>query len=210
MNQRQSLILIICLLLTSLAASGWLFYQNLKLQKQISQLQTTASPTPLVLPKPSAAAKTADETVASKLSASEEWLSYTYGQPGLSFKAPLELIVYPNEGVQSLTLFIQNYRLGQACNKPQEECYQLHFIYQKMGLTQQEFINYQNNLSPQSVQETTVGGHPAIQGQIAGERNRFVTYILKNDGLISMYTSELIEANRQLTNQILSTFKFTD
>ncbi|MDZ7586361.1 MAG: PsbP-related protein [Patescibacteria group bacterium] len=76
MNQRWLLIIVSFLAIFSLSASGWLFYQNLQLQKQISQLsnQPSPSPTPLVSPKPSAEAETAD------------WKTYT--NPDFSFKYP--------------------------------------------------------------------------------------------------------------------------
>lgn len=53
MNQRWLLIIVSFLTFASLAASGWLFYQNLQLQKQISQLQTRPSPSPAATPMPS-------------------------------------------------------------------------------------------------------------------------------------------------------------
>lgn len=50
MNRRWLLIIVSFLTIFSLAASGWLFYQNLQLQKQISQLQTQPSPSPAASP----------------------------------------------------------------------------------------------------------------------------------------------------------------
>jgi len=75
MNQRWLLIIVSFLTIFSLAASGWLFYQNLQLQKQISQLQTQPSPSPAETPVPSA-----DHTA--------NWKTYT--NPSLKY-----LLKYP-------------------------------------------------------------------------------------------------------------------
>ena len=56
--KKWPLILIICLLLASLTASGFLFYQNLKLHQEISQLTTQRSPSPVVTASPKASGKT--------------------------------------------------------------------------------------------------------------------------------------------------------
>jgi hypothetical protein len=85
MNQRRLLILIICLLFVSLAASGFLFYQNLQLKKQISQLSVQPSPIPLVSPSPAAEAETAD------------WKTYTSNDQKFSFKVPKNLKVTQEE-----------------------------------------------------------------------------------------------------------------
>lgn len=69
-------------------------------------------------------------------------------------------------------------------------------------------LNLKNEMNTNTANEITVAGLPAIQGQIKGERQRWVTYIIKDGYLLKLYTSEPTEENRLITEQILSTFKF--
>jgi predicted Zn-dependent protease len=65
-------------------------------------------------------------------------------------------------------------------------------------------------LNPDSVKDVTVGGLAAIDGQVQGERNRFVTHIITKKGRLSLFTAEPTAENKLLTEKILSTFVFTE
>lgn len=93
MNQRWLLIIVSSLAIFSLAASGWLFYQNLQLQKQISQLQTQPSPSPAVVP---------GETWTQEGTAN--WKTYSNTKYNYSVKYPDEL-----EASEDAKLAEQNY-----------------------------------------------------------------------------------------------------
>ncbi len=139
------------------------------------------------------------------------WKTYTFQPLLLSLKVPSELIVHteePNPG-NDFTAYIQNYPFNSTV--PLENAYQLYLVWQKTPIiTQAEFQQLQNDLEINSVKSTVVAGYPAIEGQVRGERNRFVVYILIRNTKISLFTSESTQTNKNLTDQILSTFKFVD
>lgn len=138
------------------------------------------------------------------------WKSYTFQPLQLSLKVPSELTVHqeePNPG-QDFTAYIQNYAFNAPL--PKENAYQLYIIWQKtQKITDAEFQQLKNELNPSSIEETSIDGYPAIKGQINGERNRYVTYILRGGNKISLFTSQPTQTNKELTDQILSTFKFS-
>lgn len=138
------------------------------------------------------------------------WKTYTFQPIQLSLKVPPELVVHieePNPG-NDFTAYIQNYPYNLPF--PKENAYQLYIIWQKTPITQIEFQQLKDDLNVNSIEDTIITSYPAIKGQVKGERNRFVVYILKENTTISLFTSEPTEVNRKLTDQILSTFKFLE
>lgn len=141
---------------------------------------------------------------------SSAWKSYEFKPVSLTLKAPPDFTVEasePNEG-SDFTAYIQNaaFNKGDVANS-----YQLYIYWQKLPpLSQAEFEKLRDGLIPESVTETKIDGFPAIQGQIKGERNRFATFILHNKGRISFLTSQPTEINKKITEEILSTLKFTN
>lgn len=138
------------------------------------------------------------------------WKSYDFKTINLSLKAPGEFTVEasePNKG-SDFTAYIQNaaFNKGDVNNS-----YQLYIYWQKTPpIPDVEFRKLKDGLIPESIQEITVSGFPAIQGQIKGERNRFATFILHNKQRISLLTSQPTEINKKITDEIISTFKFTN
>ena len=138
---------------------------------------------------------------------------HTFTELGLSFQVPDNFYVnfepqlnLDTQKPYAYTFTIQNYK-----NSPtQELSYQLYGIYQFDGEKIDESIlpELKNEMNTNTANEITVAGLPAIQGQIKGERQRWVTYIIKDGYLLKLYTSEPTEENRLITEQILSTFKF--
>lgn len=138
-----------------------------------------------------------------------ELKNYSFPQAKISFLVPEELNVslsQPNPEV--FALYIQNYQNSVAeIDKP----YQLYGLFQP-GIYDPDiyYEELKTDLEPASIKEVKISGFPAVEGQIKGERNRFVTHILTNTGKWSLFTSEPTIENKNLTEQILSTLKFTN
>lgn len=146
-----------------------------------------------------------------KIDSTTSWKSYIFQPLLLSLKVPSELTVHTQESNpgNDFTAYIQNYPFNAPV--PSENAYQLYIIWQKTPtVTQTEFQQLKNDLDINSVENIVIAGYPAIKGQVKGERNRFVVYILKGDTKISLFTSEPTQINKNLTDQILSTFEFFD
>jgi len=140
-----------------------------------------------------------------------DWKTYIFEPIRLSLKVPAKFTVHteePNPG-NDFTGYIQNYLFNAPV--PSENAYQLYVIWQKTpSITQSEFQQLRNDLNTNSVEDTVIAGFPAIKGQVKGERNRFVTFILKGNTKISLFTSEPTHVNKERTDQILSTFRFLE
>ncbi len=152
-------------------------------------------------------------TVTPSPSVSEElstWESYTVDELDLTFSAPAGMDISYNVEVTEntavpylLTLYIQNTLQGS-------DYYQLYGIIQWDLEIPESLDDYKAELNPETIEETTISGYPAIKGQLVGERNRFVTYILLEDGVFSLFTAEPTENNKLLTDKILNTFVFSE
>lgn len=151
-------------------------------------------------PTPSSATTQDDPT--------RNWKSYTFQPIQLSLKVPSELTVHTEEqNPGSFTAYIQNYAFNAPY--PEKNAYQLYLTWQSnYKLTENEFNQLKNDLDTNSVEDTLIAGYPAIKGQVKGERSRFVTYILKENTKISLFTSDPTEVNKELSDKIMSTFVF--
>lgn len=188
---------LIVMIVILLAISGFLGWQYFSL---------------LTSPLPTTTSYTAPNPSPSPQDPKSEWNKYYIDDLGLSYLAPDFLTVNlqePNPG--AFTLYIENGKTKFDCEENDEECYyQLYLTYQlSYSYTEEDLENVKTDLIDESIVDTEIDSYPAIQGQVKGERNRFVTYILFKDTLISVWTSQPTEHNRRLTNSILSTFMFT-
>jgi hypothetical protein len=53
-----------------------------------------------------------------------------------------------------------------------------------------------------------MAGYSGIEGLIMGPKTRFITTVLKDGKLFSVSTMPPSQENKELTNQILTTFEF--
>lgn len=137
------------------------------------------------------------------------WKAYSVDELGLSFSAPSDLDIQYHVDVTEetgepylLTLYIQN---NDATNY-----YQLYGIFQWNTSVADNLDDFKSGLEETSIEDSTVSGMPALKGQIRGERNRFVTYILLPDGVLSLFTAEPTLENKELSDEIIDTFVFTN
>jgi hypothetical protein len=127
------------------------------------------------------------------------WKSYDFPEVNLSLSAPPELSVRGEKIDDSaFTLYVDR------GTYPQEEYYQLYGMYNlNTGVVNLEDLK--TELQPDSIVESKIDDFPAVSGQYKGERNRFVTFILTDNGLFTLATSQPSKANQKLTNDILET-----
>ena len=197
-NQKGIVFLPILIVTLALGIAGYFAYQNIQLKKdQTTPDQGTLTPTS-GLPSP-----TANPAV--------NWKPYVFQPLRLSLKVPSDLIVHteePNPG-NGFTAFIQNFAFNAPF--PKENAYQLYIVWQRTPtVSQTEFQLLKNDLDTSTIEDAIIGGYPAIKGQVKGDRNRYVTYILKANTKISLSTSEPTLTNKELTDHILSTFEFSE
>jgi ABC-type transport system substrate-binding protein len=87
--------------------------------------------------------------------------------------------------------------------------------YQMYGLYQQFREGYQQDLElakkemdSNTIKEASMAGYSGIEGLIMGPKTRFITTVLKDGKLFSVSTMPPSQENKELTNQILTTFEF--
>lgn len=131
----------------------------------------------------------------------KNWEIYEFPEVGLTFSAPFEMRVNGEKVDDStFTLYVQrsDYSAG-------EEYYQLYGLYNlSAGTVNKEDLK--SGFNEDSIEETIVGGFPAVSGQNKGERNRFVTYVITDRGLFMLATSQPTLENKKLTSEIIETF----
>jgi len=200
MKNQKGFIPVIIILVVLIGFVGVYYLGTLKSNKNVE-----VNPTSVVSSLPS--------SIATSKSASPNpttnWKDYNFSPLKLSLKVPQEFTVdmnEPNVG-KDFTARIQNKTFNSGVLK---DSYQLYVQWQDMPITEAELKNLKLDLDQSSVSESTIDGYKTINGQIKGDRNRFVTYIVWNGTKISLYTAEATQINKEITNQILSTFKFTN
>ena len=87
-----TILFLLILTVFSLAISGYLFWQNQKLQQQIVQLSTQSSPSPLVFPQSSTEAETAN------------WKTYTNNVFNYSLKVPNDYFVGMRDNINNINI----------------------------------------------------------------------------------------------------------
>lgn len=175
------------------AVGSYFFPRDLGKSPSVSQ---ESAPTPTATPQP-------------EIVVADTWKSYSVPEAGLSFSAPAELTVtsevQKKEGTNqpaSMTLYVQN-------ADDSKEYYQLYGTLQWDTPYPDDVLELRKDeLSPETVSMLTTAGKPALRGQIKGVRNRFVTYIKLDIGLLSLFTAEPTPENEQLSNEIIETFQF--
>lgn len=135
-------------------------------------------------------------------STNNEWINYTFDEVGLSFYAPPELEISGESMDDGFILYVQK------STYPNPDYYQLYGNYNLTDTNNIDRGGLKTELDEGSIEETTVDGFYAIKGQYKGERNRFVTIIVTNKGILTLATSQPTEENRNLTDSILKTFDF--
>lgn len=159
---------------------------------------------PVVSPSPSAAMENREVTP------DPDWKTHQVADLDLTFSAPPEMrVTSETQKVEETgqpyltTMFVER---GTANNA---DYYQLYGIIQWDSQFSADSLNeYKEVLEPSSIREVTVSGYKALEGQIIGQRNRFVTYILTDKGILTLFTAQPTAENKSLTDQIMGTFMF--
>jgi hypothetical protein len=199
------LILLSLLLVFSLSSSAFLFYQNQQLQTQItimSKPQITEVLTPSISPDPTI-----------------EWETYTIQDPGISLKYPSN---WSHKYIQSGNLYQSSLQLTDPSNGNQTEIPTIVVnVYKNpQGLSPQDFDRYFIDTFDQFqhmpfYMETAI---PKMIGELNGiyfpydscEPGSCDVYVIVHNQTVVrvLIIHDIVDTNT--TDQILSTFKFTN
>ena len=188
--------LVILVVLGLLGGVGYIGYQSYS-ATYLAESISSPQPTPTTTSKPTPADPTAN------------WVERKFEKLGLTFKAPADLTMEESEESSGqLVSSIQNDKIG-------EEFFQMYFVYQKTGkkvreVDLQTFKNDPKLIIPGTARDIQVDGYNGFAGQVADKAKRFITAIVKNGYWLIIYTAEPTQTNKELSDRITSTFKFTD
>jgi len=133
----------------------------------------------------------------------DNWKKYSIERIGLSFSAPSDMTVDEDQSDNNILTFSV-----QRGVYPNPNYYQLYASLQPTGNMDSDAEGLKSQLLDGS-KDTIIGGFQAIQGQYKGERNRYVTFIFTDKGILTLATSQPTPENESITNSILDTFSFT-
>lgn len=131
----------------------------------------------------------------------KNWEIYEFPEVGLTLSAPFEMSVKGEKIDDSaFTLYVERSEYSDG-----DDYYQLYGLY-NLSAQVVNMEDLKTGFNEESIEELTVSGFPAVSGQNKGERNRFVTYVITDRGLFMLATSQPTIENKELTDEILSTF----
>ncbi len=177
-----------------LASLGYFGYQNYTSSKQTPVLTATPQPTPTSTPNSDPKAN---------------WTERKFEKFKLTFKAPPDLTIGESElNPNQFTGYIQNDKISEAF-------FQMSFVYQKAGKKVREsdiqtFKDDARLIIPGTARDVEIEGHPGFAGQMADKKSSFVTAFIKDGYWFIIYTVEPTQTNKELSDQIMATFKFTN
>lgn len=158
-----------------------------------------ASPTPLE------AVKTTPDPILSPsraLKPNEEFISpfglYVIVPQDMTFRKE----VADNDGIiHSVGFYIEN--------SSKDNPYMLYGLYEaKTVATDQTMASAKKDMVPSTIKDITIGGYKGVEGLITGDKTRYMAVIIKDGKKITFSTIPPTEANKAITDRLLSTFSF--
>lgn len=94
-------------------------------------------------------------------------------------------------------------------NSSKDKPYMLYGLYDaKSVATDQTLVSAKKEMAPSTIRDITIGGYKGVEGLIAGDKTRYMALIVKDGKKITFSTIPPTEANKAITDQLLSTFTF--
>lgn len=94
-------------------------------------------------------------------------------------------------------------------NSSKDKPYMLYGLYDaKSSATDQALVAAKKEMVPSTIQDITIGGYKGVEGLISGDKTRYMALIIKDGKKITFSTIPPTEANKTITDQLLSTFSF--
>lgn len=94
-------------------------------------------------------------------------------------------------------------------NSDKANPYMLYGLYEAKNVAaDQTLATVKKDMVPSTIKDVTIGGYKGVEGLIAGDKTRYMAVIVKDGKKITFSTIPPTEANRAITDQLLSTFSF--
>lgn len=192
-SSRNSFLPILIILFVLLAAIGFLVYQNRQLQKQISAITIsvpppllTATPTPSAMPTPT-------------LDLTANWKTYTDSDLEITFKYPTSLVELKGKNGISI-MPPQSDNLVFELKKTADSTIETVYATEKKGAE-----------ASSPLVQTTVNSYQGWETQVRSMvfDGKKIFFQRGSDVLVISYNDCSYCATKEISHQILSTFKFT-
>jgi hypothetical protein len=94
-------------------------------------------------------------------------------------------------------------------NSSKENPYMLYGLYEaKSVATDQTLASAKKDMVPSTIKDITIGGYKGVEGLITGDKTRYMAVIVKDGKKITFSTIPPTDANKVITDQLLSTLSF--
>ena len=94
-------------------------------------------------------------------------------------------------------------------NSDKTNPYMLYGLYESKDVnTDQTLTIIKKDMVPSTIKDITIGGYKGVEGLIAGDKTRYMAVIVKDGKKIAFSTIPPTEANKAITDRLLSTFSF--
>ncbi len=198
------IILLVILVLLLSGASGYVLYQNVRLQNKIDSIKASSSP--LASPTPVTNANTCKPGTISENSKSSELVDYKSDNCNISFSYPKDWNIYEDTDTQAI-------RIGDLENPASATPADIegHTIVTIIMSKGQIPLNFPYTNGPDVPNKTItaykINGYNGIRGKQTSP------FGLEENVLLQLSNNEFVElvstSNNKVFDQILSTFKFT-
>jgi len=131
----------------------------------------------------------------------------TIEEIGLSFQYPADLVyrkeIADNDGnIRTAGFFLTK-------GSKQNPEYQLYGLYENYrNATEEDLERAKTEMDPTTVKEVSISGYKGVEGLITEPKTRYISVFLMDDKLFSVSTTPPNEENKNITQQILTTFQF--
>lgn len=202
---RKLVVFFIVLLLVGL---GVWKYQQKSTVEQINSFEECAQAGYPILESYPEQCRTPDGKSFTRLIANQQNLQQeTIEEIGLSFQYPAGLVYRKEIADNAGNIRTAGFFLTKGSEQNPE--YQLYGLYENYkDATEADLERAKTEMDPTTVKEVSINGYKGVEGFITGPKTRYITIILKDDKLFSVSTTPPNEENKNITQQILSTFSF--
>lgn len=94
-------------------------------------------------------------------------------------------------------------------NSSKDNPYMLYGLYEaKTVATDQTIASAKKDMVSSTIKDITIGGYKGVEGLITGDKTRYMAVIVKDGKKITFSTIPPTNANKMITDQLISTFSF--
>lgn len=209
MMSRNPKLIVVLVALLAVGVLIWQLKGKEKLQSIDSFEKCAAAGYPIMESYPEQCRTPDGRTYTKEVSTQTRWQKQTIDEIGLSLSYPSDLTfrkeIGDNDGnIRTVAFYVEK---GDQ-NNPEYQLYALYLADKEGSAHDLELAK--TGMDPASIKETSIDGYNGIEGiaNASDPKKHYSTVILKDGRLFSVSTYPPLPESKELTDQIMETFKF--